>query len=295
MWRRFTPVKHRRPQFSPVALQTDPTIQRAEVLARSLMRQHHTFDGAINVLRQEDVSRDAVKLLASLLLQVPRAARAQAEMDRHKRSFHDRRERLLELIDFNDTLVAGVLAIPAEERVDFADELRAAINRFSAAHRTPNFNKAQYDAILHGLSREIAVYLAAQKHGYQVLMTSRTDDAFGIDMQIRDPQKEAYVNIDCKTRSSYYFRIKELMRQHRLTPEEAQIADQTSYCPVVNHHNNIEIRVILVRIDHILTGDIVDFEFVSTDYIISLLEAIIDKFPIYGNGFGKTIAPLDFK
>lgn len=294
MWRRFLPSTRPKPRLSILAAQTESPLIQAETLANTLLGEYHTFDKAIAVLKNGEGSQSATKLLTSLLLQTPRAARAQAEMDRHKRNFHDRHARLFELIDFNDTLVAAILALPIVERHEFVEQLRHTLRQFSAHQHTPNFSDHQYEAIVHGLSREIAVYLAAKNHGYDVLMTSRADDAFGVDMQIRDPQTNAYVNIDCKTHSSYYFRIKELVREKRLSLEQAKIADDLGYCPIVNRHNDIEVHVVLARIDHTIQGDIVDFEFVAPELIIQLLHDILERCPLYDSGYGKTIAPLDF-
>ena len=63
---------------------------------------------------------------------------------------------------------------------------------------------------MHGLSREIAVFKAAENAGLNALMSSRVADAFGIDMQIADTVSGDYVNIDCKTSSAFHFRLKDL-------------------------------------------------------------------------------------
>lgn len=294
LWHRFVPHLREKPIYSPVAPRTQPALAQAMVLAGTLLKEYGTFDAALEALRRQAVTKTATKLLASLLLQSPRAVRAQVEMDGHKRNFHDRHARLFELIDFNDTFVAAVLALPAQERVNFVEQLHESLARFSHQHRAPQFNDRQYDAIVHGLSREIAVYLAASQARFDVLMSSRTDDAFGVDMQLRDPQSGDYVNIDCKTHSSFYFRVKELVRERRLTLEQATIADELGYCPILNHHNGIVAHIVLVRIDHTLLGEIVDFEFVSSLKMIDLLRDVLNRYPLHDDGFGRMIAPLDF-
>lgn len=45
----------------------------------------------------------------------------------------------------------------------------------------------QWTAIIRGLTREVAVYLAAKEHGFNALATDRAHDALGVDMQVQDP------------------------------------------------------------------------------------------------------------
>lgn len=261
--------------------------------AERVLAVHPTVDEAIATLKHRIGNASTPeRLLALTLLMVPQAARAQAMMDAHRNNFHDRKTRLFELIDFNDTFVATVLALTPAERHGFVDHLRSTMEQFAKKYKTPIFKDGQFDAIVHGLSREIAVYHAALREGFDALMTSRTDDAFGVDIQVRDRRTRAYANIDIKTHSSYYFRLKVLLREHRITMKEANIALETGYCQVMNRHDSINVPVVIFRIDHTILGDITDFEFTSSERVGEKLQIVLDKCGIHDDGFGKVIIPL---
>lgn len=293
-WRYFRPRS-----FHSVSNQAarDETVHElftdAERIADKTLKIHPTFDEAIDTLKlRTKNAATPERLLALTLLMLPRAARAQQMMDAHKHNFHDRKLRLFELIDFNDKFVSTVLALTPAERLGFADRLYHLMQHFSKQHKTPNFYEGQYQAIVHGLSREIAVYLAAIDRGYDALMTSRTDDAFGVDMQIRDRQTRAYINIDCKTRSSYFFRLKVLLRERRINAEEAKVALEIGYCEVMHRTDEVEVPVVLFRIDHTILGDISNFEFTSTERLGNKIATVMSRHGIHDSGYGKVIVPL---
>src|SRR5690606_279189 len=104
--------------------------------------------------------------LASLILQAPNAVRAQREMDRRHGGYNNRQARLFELIDFNDTFVDTVLSLDEPLLTDFTQRLWHEIDIFCNAQRVDSFSLRQFDAIVHGLSREIAVYRGAKREGY---------------------------------------------------------------------------------------------------------------------------------
>lgn len=294
-WRYFRPRSRNiitRRQAALPATRSD-VFKDAYTLVEQTLKMHPTIDDAIDTIRHR--TRNAAtpeRLLAMTLLMVPRAARAQEMMDAHKHNFHDRKTRLFELIDFNDAFVATVLALSSEERKGFSDVLYVMMKQFSRAHKTLNFQEGQYQAIVHGLSREVAVYQAALDNGIDALMTSRTDDAFGVDIQLRDRQTGVYINIDIKTHSSYYFRLKVLVRERRISQSEAETALDTGFCLVINRNEQVEVPVLLFRIDHTILGDIVDFSFKDTTRIIKKIHYAIDKYGIKDSGFGKVIVPL---
>jgi len=210
-----------------------------------------------------------------LVLQSPRAALAQAQMDAHPHGYHDREKRLYELIDFNDTFVSTVLAEPHQVLVGFSDRMWRVMTNFCQVQNTPMFLRDQYDAIVRGLAREIAVYLGAKHEGLEAEMTSRTEDAFGIDMVIRDPASGKYANIDVKTPSAFRYRLEDLVKEKRITNEQLLRADQDDFVTVMNHRNreNVPVTILCVRPEDV--GDIVDFQFQNTKRLGELLRHVI--------------------
>lgn len=221
-------------------------------------------------------SRDAKALLDSILKQTPGAVRAQRDMDGHPHSYHTNKVRLYELIDFNDTFVSLALALGPQERHGFIERLRVTMQRYCREHDSPMFSDEQFDAITRGLSREVAVYLGARQQGYGVEMTSRRQDAMGVDMVITDLTTGRPLNIDCKSASAYHFRIKDLVHQGRLTPEAGLRAEEVGYAHEINGHDGDAVAVTLLRIDPNEMGDVVDFTFKQPELLGGRLRVIFD-------------------
>lgn len=293
-WRRFRPVTLTTPRASlrSQLKAADSVVARAEVVAEQAAQKNPVLERAVDLLRSQlMIAPTPERTVALALLLTPQASRAQFMMDAHKHTFYNRKERLLELIDFNDAFVSAIIAC-SDQLEKFSDQFRDAQKRFCKRHKTPVFTDGQWHAIEHGLSREAAVYFAAQHAGFDVVMTSRTDDAFGIDMQVRDRAQHAYVNIDCKTHSSFFFRLKQLVREKRLSERDALRAQELGFCATENCRDNHCVRVVLVRIDHTILGDIVAFRFVDDTKIVAELRKILRVYGMHDAGFGRDIAPL---
>ncbi len=282
-WRRFTP------QASPRGRETivthgqyigvfydawqivDDVTRDYDVRAQDGIDQ---LDQTIDARKQH--ARTAAEWLALVLLQTPRAARAQAQMDANKHNYHNRHERLFELIDFNDSFVNTVLALPKNELSGFADKLRKASGELTRRLRSSNFSDEQFDAIVRGLSREIAVYRGALELGYRARMTSRNEDAFGIDMVLEDDE-DRVLNIDVKTPSAFRHRLGELEREGRLNETEFLRADELDYFTHIHKHQGSHIEkvpVTLLCIRPERLGEIINFEFDTPEPLGQLLAEI---------------------
>ncbi len=237
------------------------------------------------VRRAEDSDRQAL-LIALLILQTPQAARAQDAMDRrHGGAYRHRHKRLFELIDFNDTFVDTVLALHPDQRADFSLHIYDMMRDFCRRTRSHMFTPAQLDAITHGLSREIAVYLGARAEGFEVHMTSRVADGLGVDMQVRWPDSGRYINIDCKTTNSYLHRIEDLRREGRLKDYEVTTALTRGYLRVTNGHRNDAVHVVLFSVVPEVVGEVRNFEFAATTMLATKLHEAIHFYGERGDGF----------
>ena len=217
------------------------------------------------------------RLHAQLIAQTPRAVLAQQQMDEHKHGFHNREKRLYELIDFNDSFVAYILALPDEHIPGIVERLHADMKKFCKRLKTPMFTDRQFEAIVHGLSREIAVYRGAKVLGFGASMTSRTEDAFGIDMVIEDPASGKQANIDCKTSRAYHYKLEDFMKQGRITPKEADAAEQRDFVTVINSLDGQAVPVTTVCIRSERLGDIINFHFSFTNELEALLRDVLDS------------------
>lgn len=213
--------------------------------------------------------------MVALLAQVPRAVLAQIQMDKYPRGYQNKQARLYELIDFNDTFDDTILAMTREQRKDFPVRAKQAADRICQRVGAPTFTDDQWEATVRGLSREIALYLAALDNGFEAVMTPRSQDALGVDMQIRDPETGRYINIDCKSPSSFRYRLEQLIKENRISEGDLLRADDQSYLPVINGHGSHRVRVILLCILPDRFGEIVDFEFVDTASMREMLNRII--------------------
>ena len=220
---------------------------------------------------QNDVSH---VLLLQLMEKTPGAVRAQHEMDKHPDSFHNNKARLFELIDFNDTFVNLALSLSPLERQGYVERLRKQLQDYCSSVRSAMFTEEQFEAITKGLSKEVAVYLGAREQGFGAEMTSRSQDAMGIDMVVTDPVTQRTLNIDCKTPSSYYFRVKDLLQQGRLSQEEAEQADIDGFVHEVNGQGPQRVPVTILRVDPNELGDITDFTFDDPSLLAGRLRTI---------------------
>lgn len=237
-----------------------------------------------------DSADKPARLIALLLLQAPRAARAQDAMDkRHGHGYHHRSKRLYELIDFNDTFVDAVLSLPSEDRRDFVKTTYALMKDVCRRARTHMFTYEQFEAIAHGLSREIAVYLGAQAEGLEVHMTSRVADGLGVDMQIRQPETGRYINIDCKTTSAYGHRVSTLEYEGRISERAATLALAKGYIRIANGHGDERVLVVLFRVTHEIIGEIRNFEFVETHILAQKINEMIVAYGEAGDGFYRYV------
>lgn len=272
-WRRFRPrtVLHKN-----VLRIVQPKHARTKLWQQAREQVHEMFpgrqirdDAMIRAIRsardRATTTNDPLWWCVALILQAPRAAAAQEQMDQHPHGYHNKQARLYELIDFNDTYVSAVLSLPEGQLPHFADEAKRAMDVFCKQLRTRCLSNEQYEAIVHGLSREIAVFRGAQAEGFRVHMTSRAEDALGIDMVITDPESGHSINVDCKTHSAFYYRLRDLTREGRLTTEQAAEAEDRGHAWVINRDDvRGEVRIAVWRIDQQTYGNIQYFSLEST-------------------------------
>lgn len=224
-----------------------------------------------------EVSDDAIEWFVLLVLRSPAATRAQQYMDTHEGGYHSSDKNLYELIDFNDAFVSTVIALSVEQRQDFIEVSRHEIARFCAQVGARMFSEEQFEAITRGLSREVAVYLGALQQGFDVVMTSRRQDAMGVDMIVTDPVSKHTLNIDCKTSSSFHYRLKDLVREGRMSPDEASQAELHGYAREVNGHGDEAVMVTLIRIDPNEVGDVKSFVFTQPELLGERLRALFSQ------------------
>lgn len=273
-WQRFRP-RERRGALDDVTMYEQNTvyakarsiIDEAMHEARSLKPNRslkRIIRAAKIVKTRSDQNRLPEYFLASLVLQAPNAVKAQREMDRHHGGYNNRQARLYELIDFNDTFVDTVLSLPESELADFTNRFWHELEVFCTNQRVDNFSIKQFDAIVHGLSREIAVYRGAKKEGYLARMTGRSQDAMGVDMIITDPQTKKSIGIDIKTRSAFRWRLVELQRRRRLDEEKRLECELAGFCTMRNGKGNNSVDTVLFRVDTGRLGKITHYAFEDT-------------------------------
>lgn len=268
-WRRFVP--HRR---------TEPAnrVELEDGSRLSVLRNVEATNKFIDQLKamsdseSDDAGQERLRTL--LIAQTPRAVRAQIQMDRHKHGYHHREKRLFELIDFNDTFVSLVLATPSVQLPGLAERLYGEMARFCRRLKTSMFTREQFDAIVRGLSREIAVFRAAREQGFDARMTSRVEDAFGIDMIVTDPKTGSILNIDCKTPPAFRHRLEELLHDGRITEEQLLKGDEQDFITVLQRRNDEQIPVTLLCIRPDTLGEIRDFTFNEPARLTALLERV---------------------
>ncbi len=295
-WRRWRPKNNR--AFSGTALtsfelfaKVMARLKKVDISKRS-WRKHQDFtelDSYIDGARGHAVGLDkegasgverAEAWLYALALQAPRAAVAQHAMDKHPHGYHNKEHRLYELIDFNDAFDSAVLALPSDLRSHVKEQIKNMCDYMCEKAGTRCFSDEEYQAITHGLSREIAVYLGLVEEGYHVEMANRHEDAFGIDMRIIDPKTLKTIAVDTKTRSSYHYRVQELHREGRLSDEGLLMAERNGFTAVMNGRGSEQRRVVTWRIDHEVLGEVVDFQFEDTRRLAEEIRSILFRYGV---------------
>jgi hypothetical protein len=282
-WMRFLPKRTRQvPRSSELFVNVRKIIDTVQV------KNFDELDRKIENYKEFMDESDAVQWISLLVMQAPRAAHAQAIMDEYPHGYHEREKRLYELIDFNDTLVSAVLLLPELELSTFADGLKKELDHFCEKMYSRVFDSEQFEAIVHGLSREIAVFKAAENAGLNALMASRTADAFGIDMQIADVASGRYINVDCKTSSSFHFRLKTLVKQHRISPRDIVDAETRGWWEIVNRDKSGRAaKIILLRVSQDELGEIKDFRFVNEQKMVEKIKQILQQRSLSDRNFGS--------
>lgn len=278
-WRQFRPTVRRKQQATRLDLVTGTRARLDE-----LVGGHHGAHGSneidwLDEIVEAQVVRvvshpTAIEWFTLLVLRAPGAARAQQQMDKHPHGSRNQQARLFELIDFNDAFVSTALALADEQRKGFIETAKREIDAFCDRVGSRSFSDGQFEAITHGLSREVAVYLGALAQGFSVVMTTRGQDAMGVDMVVTDPESGHSLNIDCKTASSYHYRIKDLVEQGRMSEEEGMRAEELGYAHEINGHGDEAVAVTLLRVDPNEMGDIVDFTFTDPELLGERLEIL---------------------
>lgn len=295
VWRQFRPIQARRKTNQP-----DDLVRSVRARLTELTGQYRGGGHHIDIDQLDDVvDRQAARLISHptadewftlLILRAPAAARAQQQMDKHPHGYHNKQARLFELIDFNDAFVSTVLALGNEERRGFIELARREISDFCQQLGARMFSDDQFEAITRGLSREVAVYLGALDQGFCVVMTSRNQDAMGVDMVITDPKSGLSLNIDCKTPSAYHYRIMDLVAQGRLSEHEGAIAEELGYAHELNGHGPEAVAVTLLRVDPNEMGDIEDFKFTEPTLLGRRLKTLFETIsPSLSRSFSKSV------
>lgn len=288
-WRRFRPRFTRRKVVIAMPGNGEDTFSAAWKIVATATRDFDVRRNDIGQLAKaieslkERNETTAAYFVALLLLQTPRAAWAQHQMDKHRGGYRNRHDRLYELIDYNDTFVSSVLALERHELASFVEKLRRASHEFCRQVHAPNFSDEQYQAIVRGLSREIAIYLTANRLGYRAQMSSRQDDAFGIDMVLAN-DAGVKINIDCKTPSAFRHRLEDLLHERRIGEQELLEADERDYLIHIHrrdgtHSEKIPVVLLCVRPERM--GDVVNFELERPEALRLLLDDIAKELQKY--------------
>ena len=240
--------------------------------------------------KQFEVSHEALDGLTALLAQVPRAVFAQLQMDAYPHGYRNKQERLFELIDFNDTLVSTILLLDDPHREAFNERTKQAADRLCRRVGAPCFTNDQWEAIIRGLTREVAVYSAARAFGFNAWLTDRAHDAMGIDIQVQDPEDGRYINVDVKTPSSFRRRMEQLIHENRLTERELMIGDKESYFIEQNGHGENRVEVIVLCILPDLFGELANWRFVNPEPMHQRLNQLIRDHGIHDGRYGALLS-----
>lgn len=263
----------------------------AEEHVRAVIRRYPKKlnpDSYVDSLKRKfDESNLPLDGLIALLAQAPRTVLAQLQMDKNPRGYRDKQKRLYELIDFNDTFDSVILILSDSDRRRFTTTAKQTLDRTCKRAGVPAFSNDQWSAIVRGLSREIAIYLAAQENGFEVVMAPRSQDAIGIDIQVKDPGSGRYVNLDVKAPQSFRRRLEQLLIEGRINEKELLAADDRGYAVTTNGKGVNKTQVVTLSTLPERLGEISNFVFEDTAVIREVLVRLIDQHGLRDGKFGK--------
>ena len=261
-----------------------------EEVASHLQRRPelHDLDRDIDRLKKRfERTKQPHDGLVALLSQVPRAVLAQLQMDQFPHGYRNKRERLYELIDFNDTMVNTILVLTDTLRDQFSARTKQAADRICKRVGAPCFTNEQWTAIIRGLTREVAVYQAAVDNGFSAWMTDRSQDALGIDMQVQDPETKRYLNIDVKTPSSFRHRMEQLVHEGRLTERQLLEGDRQNYIVELNGHGTQRVAIVVLCILPDKFGELAEWRFIDSTKMRDMLVHLLREHGLTDNRYGR--------
>ncbi len=291
--RRFAPVLDKATVTYPQHRVSPKLYSEAEAAVVALLQrrpQEHDLDRFIDRFQKRfQVTNNPYDGLVSLLVQAPRAVFAQRAMDVVRHGYRNKHERRFELIDFNDTIVSTILGMPDDLRALFETQAKQSADRICKSVHAPCFTNEQWEAIIRGLTREVALYRAARDSGFHAWMTDRAHDALGVDMQIQDPETKRYVNIDVKTPSSFRYRMETLVHEGRLTARELLQGDERGYIVECNGHGDERVRVVVLAILPERYGELRHWRFVDVEPVRHMLNQLIRNEGINDGKYGELL------
>lgn len=108
-------------------------------------------------------------------------------------------------------------------------------------------------------------------------MTSRRDDAMGVDMVVTDQVRSVSINLDIKTRSSFFYRINTLHQEGRISELEREEAEKFGHITVVNGHGGEAVTTTLLRIDEETYGRTIHFRLERLEPLQAAIGQIIAR------------------
>jgi hypothetical protein len=127
-------------------------------LPRRRPKPHRMDDLIVQFRTRAEATNKPEDWLAALYIQTPRAAKAQQLLDKYPHGYHDKKARVFELIDFNDTFVGTVLSLSEDERCCFAEQAKPQMDRICFHVHTEIFTDNQWTAISRVKPRTMAVH-----------------------------------------------------------------------------------------------------------------------------------------
>lgn len=227
----------------------------AEVVAQAHKNMLHTIWQMEERTQKESI---VAWRIAALITALPHVAIVNEQKIAHEDDHELQVQLRKPLAYFNHDMAEVLSQLSLEESTDFIDRLFRQATDIMAPLHLAILPRAELESIGRGVAGESAFAQAVRANGWEVVHGTVNDDLRGIDLTIRTPYGELFV--DLKRQRSFMHGLIELAQDHLLPRQQQQAAAQNGFARVTySRHAPRPYQVYIVNADQ--WGVIDDFHY----------------------------------
>ncbi len=209
--------------------------------------------------------------IAQVLLDMPAAARAQAELDGDEYTpEHKHKQDLMIVCQFNQDIGAALTHMPHSMQSDFPDTVHQQATKGLKNHYGLEvLPETALKHIFAGVRREVAFMRSTLDNDIECTPATIEQDLKGADVVVTD--EVGQFGIDLKTHNSFEKKITQMLDRKKLTPEEATAARTQGYIDMPIREEDA-LPTIMANADAI--GRIKGYDYEQPEAVIQFIEQL---------------------